>query len=72
MTVRNPKTSTQSEKSEHKRAVASGTPLKPRPLLFVLLWVILLAWLGALVWMRLRTVKRPAVQPAPVPRLQAQ
>lgn len=72
MTVRNPKTSTQSDKSEQKRAVAYGRPLKPRPLLFVLLWIILLAWLGTLVWMRLRTVKRPAAQPAPVPRLLSQ
>lgn len=46
-----------------------GPPLKPRPILFVVLWIVLVLWLSALVVMRLRTVKPAAIvhtEPAPV------
>lgn len=42
-------------------------PLKPRPVLFVVLGLILLIWLGVLVWMRLTTVK-PTPAPPPPPQ----
>ncbi len=38
-------------------------PLKPRPVLFIVLAVALVIWLGVLVWMRLRTVERPVFTP---------
>lgn len=40
-------------------------PLKPRPVLYVLLWIIFALWLAALVVMRLTTVHRT---PAPPPQ----
>lgn len=45
-------------------APADLPPLKPRPVLFVVLGIVLALWLAALVVMRLTTVNRP-LQPAP-------
>ncbi len=42
-------------------------PLKPRPVLFAFLAILLVLWLGALVWMRLKTVDRPLITPATQP-----
>jgi hypothetical protein len=72
MTVRSPKNPKPESGQSEKKPVAFLPPLKPRPLLFAVMWVIVLAWLGALIWMRVRTVKRPASEPTPVLRLQAQ
>ena len=67
MTVRSPKNpKATKDESEPKRAPAFRPPLKPRPLLFALLWIVLLAWLGTLLWMRFRTIKEPAARPTPV------
>lgn len=51
-----------------KTPVESARPLKPRPVLFVVLSIALALWLIALVIMRLRTVEPPAkghTEPAP-------
>jgi hypothetical protein len=40
-------------------------PLKPRPLLFVVLGIVLALWLVGLVVMRLKTVNRPLIEPIP-------
>jgi hypothetical protein len=64
--LKNPKT--QTDESRGKQP-AFPPPLRPRPLLYVVLWIVFVAWLGTLVWMRLRTVKRPAPQPTPVPQI---
>jgi hypothetical protein len=39
-------------------------PLQPQPVLFVVLGIVLLLWLGALVLMRMKTVNRPVIAPA--------
>ena len=73
MTVRSPKNpKPKIDESAEKRAAIYRPPLKPRPLLFGLLWIVLLAWLGTLLWMRFRTVKRPAARPTPVPQFLSQ
>jgi hypothetical protein len=41
-------------------------PLRPRPVLFWVLWIVLLLWLGILVWMKMKTVKPQEAVPAPV------
>ena len=45
-------------------SVADLPPLKPRPVLLVVLAIALVVWLGILVWMRLKTVDRPILTPA--------
>lgn len=42
-------------------------PLKPRPVLFAVLAIVLVLWLVALVLMRLKTVDRHLVSPATQP-----
>ena len=42
-------------------------PLTPRPVLFAVLAIVLVLWLGALVLMRLKTVDRPLITPATQP-----
>lgn len=44
-------------------SVPDVPPLKSRPVLFVVLAIVLAIWLGVLVWMRLKTVDRPAASP---------
>jgi hypothetical protein len=48
----------------HAKAVPDLPPLKPRPVLFVVLGIILALWLAVLVLMRLTTVNRPLFTPA--------
>jgi hypothetical protein len=51
-----------------QKPVESSRPLKPRPVLFVTLSIVLVLWLIALVVMRLRTVEPPPkvhTEPAP-------
>ena len=45
------------------KAVPELPPLKPRPLLFIVLAIVLLIWLCALVVMRIKTVDRPLFTP---------
>ena len=50
-------------------SIKYGPPLKPRPVLFIILSIAVALWLIALVVMRLRTVKPPPVlhtEPAPM------
>jgi hypothetical protein len=50
----------------------TATPLKPRPVLFVVLSIVLALWLIALVVMRLRTVEPPPkVHTEPAPSVQS-
>ena len=49
------------------KAMPDLPPLKPRPVLFVMLAIMLVLWLGALVVMRLKTVDRPLTGPAETP-----
>ena len=62
----------QSGQPQEQRGPVFLPPLKPRPALFILLSVVLLAWLGVLVWMKLKTVKPPAIQPTAVPQIRQQ
>ena len=58
------------EPAEGSKAPARMPPLRPRPKLFILLWIVLLLWLAALVVMRLTTVHRPvsATPPSQIQR----
>jgi len=42
-------------------------PLKPRPVLFAVLAILVAIWLGVLVLMRLKTVDRPIFSPPTTP-----
>ena len=46
------------------KAVPDLPPLKPRPVLFVVLGIIMALWLALLVVMRFTTVNRPLLTPA--------
>jgi len=50
-------------KSPDPNTVPNLPPLKPRPMLFAVLGVILAIWLVMLVVMRLKTVDRPLTSP---------
>jgi len=66
---RTPKASSDPQ-SEPSGSEAPLPPLKPRPIVHIVLWIILILWLAALVVMRLKTVHRtesPAAAPNPPP-----
>lgn len=60
----------QSAQSGQPDRPAFLSPLRPRPILFWVLWAVLLSWLGILIWMKMKTVKPPEAVPMPAPPIQ--
>lgn len=63
-----PRTSTKTADKSLDESIKYGPPLKPHPVLFVVLSFVLAVWLIALIVMRLRTVlPNPAAHTEPAP-----
>jgi hypothetical protein len=59
-----------SSQSEQAHGPVFLPPLRPKPVLFAVTWVILLFWLAVLIWMRMKTITPPEAGPTPAPQLQ--